>query len=81
MPNVVCIGAHGDGETVAAALQTDDGMPIDRDDLDRHLRARIATIMLPRRVIHHRALPRDANGKIRKRTLRAPFWDAAQRQT
>lgn len=69
------------GETVAAALQTDDGMPIDSDDLDRHLRARIATIMLPRRVIHHRALPRDANGKIRKRTLRAPFWDAAQRQT
>ena len=44
------------------------------------LTGRIAGYKHPRLVVFHDSLPREDTGKIFKRKLREPYWDAAGRR-
>ncbi len=68
------------GETVAAAIETQDGTPLDEAAVNRHLQARISPIMRPRLLEWHTPLPRDSNGKVQKRRLRQRHWEDAGRR-
>ena len=65
------------GEEVKAVVQ----VPPERvgsdelaQDLDRHCRAELAGFKCPRSIDLVAELPRDDNGKLYKRLLRAPYW-------
>ena len=70
------------GEQVKAVVETG---PEDRDgpmlgaELLDHCRQRLAGYKCPRSVDFSAALPRDPNGKLAKRTLRAPYWAGVDR--
>lgn len=67
------------GEQVFAVVQRLPGSEISERDVRAFLRERIAGYKVPRQVEFHSDLPREDSGKIFKRKLRAPFWDAAGR--
>jgi len=59
------------GEEVAVAVLAKAGQHLDPDDLRRHLAGRLAAFKVPSRVlVVDEQLPRNAAGKILKRTLR-----------
>ena len=59
------------GEEVAAAVVCKPGQSIDEDALRQFLAGRLAGFKIPSRVaVHAQQLPRNASGKILKRTLR-----------
>ena len=62
------------GESVHAALQLKAGETITLDELQDFARRRLAGYKIPRGLSLHDDFPRDAAGKLAKRTLRAPFW-------
>ncbi|MEZ2298426.1 acyl-CoA synthetase [Variovorax sp. RCC_210] len=68
------------GESLAAAVEPMPGTAPDADVLRAFLEARIARYKVPRRFDFHAALPREDSGKIFKRRLRDPFWQAAGRK-
>lgn len=68
------------GESLAAAVEPMPGASPDAAQLRAFLEARIARYKVPRRVDFHAALPREDSGKIFKRRLRDPFWQAAGRK-
>jgi len=45
-----------------------------------YLRERLSGFKVPRHVEIRSGLPREDSGKILKRLLRAPYWEAAGRQ-
>jgi len=66
------------GEEVAAAVVTKRGQQLDPDELIDHLRQHIAGFKIPTIVeIYDEALPRNASGKILKRSVR-DAWIAAR---
>ncbi|MFM9927668.1 acyl-CoA synthetase [Variovorax sp. H27-G14] len=67
------------GESLAAAIEPMPGADIDAAQVQAFLSARIARYKVPRRIDFHAALPREDSGKIFKRRLRDPFWQAAGR--
>lgn len=67
------------GEKVAVIYETVPTEPVDEIELSRHLAPRIARYMLPQLYIRTDALPRDPSGKVKKRQLRAPYWESADR--
>ncbi|WP_339952072.1 long-chain fatty acid--CoA ligase [uncultured Albimonas sp.] len=68
------------GEQVHAVVHLAPGAEVDEAELIAHCRARIAHYKAPRSVeLRAEPLPLSGAGKILKRDLRAPFWDAAQR--
>ena len=67
------------GEAVAAIVQSCDGEPLDSQTLADFLKQKIASYMVPKLIELRQDFPRDASGKIRKRDLRAPFWDGTNR--
>ena len=67
------------GESVHAAVQLKAGESITLDELQEFARRRLAGYKIPRGMSLHTDFPRDAAGKLAKRTLRAPFWP--QRET
>jgi long-chain acyl-CoA synthetase len=68
------------GEALAAAVELRPDANVDAATLREFLRGRLAGFKLPSRIDFHRALPRQDNGKIYKRGLRDPFWQAAGRR-
>jgi long-chain acyl-CoA synthetase len=66
------------GERVHAVVEL--GTALQTDDLLQFCRQRLAHYKCPTTVEVVERLPRDPNGKIRKRVLRAPYWAGAQRE-
>jgi long-chain acyl-CoA synthetase len=65
------------GESVKAIVET--AGPVTSHDLVEHCRQHLAHYKCPKSVDLVERLPRDPNGKVRKRELREPFWAAAGR--
>jgi long-chain acyl-CoA synthetase len=68
------------GESLAAAVQPMPGAALDAAQVQAWLRERIAAYKVPRTVAFHAELPREDSGKIFKRRLRDPYWQAAGRR-
>jgi len=68
------------GESLAAAVEPLPGATLSATEVQAFLAARLARYKVPRRVDFHAALPRQDSGKIFKRLLRDPFWQAAGRR-
>jgi len=62
------------GEEVGAVVQVKPGVAIDETALRRHVGERLAAFKVPVRILlRQEPLPRNANGKILKRELKAAF--------
>ena len=68
------------GERVAAAIEREPGSDCDEAAVGAFLAGRIAGYKHPRLVVFHASLPREDTGKIFKRKLREPYWEAAGRR-
>lgn len=67
------------GESLAAAVEPVPGAEISPDSIREFLGQKIARFKIPKRIDFHDALPRHDSGKIFKRKLREPFWQASGR--
>ncbi|HLW17837.1 MAG TPA: AMP-binding protein [Actinomycetota bacterium] len=61
------------GEAVKAIVEAH--APVGADELIEFCRARLAHYKCPKTVDLVEQLPREPNGKVRKRDLRAPYWE------
>ena len=68
------------GEAVAAIVQPNKGAELDADALAAFLKRRLAIYMVPKHIEARPDFPRDDAGKIKKRELRAPFWEGVDRK-
>ena len=68
------------GESIAAAIEPLPGASLTPEAVREYLKAHISSYKVPREVTFHDAMPREDTGKIFKRKLRQPYWDAAGRQ-
>lgn len=68
------------GERLHAVIQPEPGAAPDPTDIAARLRQEIAGFKIPRSIEIAAALPRDDNGKIAKRRLRAPHWEGRGRR-
>lgn len=68
------------GEAVMAFCVLKPGMEASEEEIIAFARARIAGFKAPKSVAFVDALPRNPSGKLLKRELRAPFWEAHERQ-
>ncbi len=68
------------GESIAAAVALVEGATLDLGTARAWLGKRIAAYKLPRKLDLHDELPREDSGKIFKRKLREPYWEAAGRR-
>jgi long-chain acyl-CoA synthetase len=68
------------GETLMAVIEAAPDAGISADDIRVFLRQRIANYKVPRNIIFQDSLPREESGKIFKRRLRDPFWEAKGRR-
>lgn len=64
------------GEQVVAFVATDDGSPLDAEELRDFLSDRLARYKIPREVIVTEALPRNPSGKLLKHRLRTEIAEA-----
>lgn len=72
---------HGEfGESIMAVIEPQPGVVIQPDALKAKLATRIAGYKLPRHIEVRHDLPREDSGKIFKRRLRDPYWEAAGRR-
>lgn len=71
---------EGFGEAVMAAVQPAVGVEPDESAIRDFLRQRLASYKMPRRYEFLEELPREDSGKVFKRKLRDPFWEAVTRQ-
>jgi len=62
------------GEAVKAVVVRKTGSALQAEELIAFARERIARYKLPRSVDFVNALPRNATGKLLRRTLREPYW-------
>jgi long-chain acyl-CoA synthetase len=67
------------GEALAAVIEPEAGIDLERADVEAHLRGHQASYKTPQVIEFHRTLPREDSGKIFKRKLRAPYWRDAGR--
>ena len=68
------------GEAVKAVVVQQPGVEVTEVELIAYCRERIAHYKAPKSVDFADTLPRNAAGKILKRELRAPYWQAHERQ-
>ena len=68
------------GEAVHAVIVLRAGAVLTPDALIAWARTRIAGFKAPRGITFADGLPRNASGKLLKRTLREPFWRGRERQ-
>jgi long-chain acyl-CoA synthetase len=67
------------GEALAAHIELDPGAGLTEDDVRDHVRSRLASYKVPRRVVFDDRLPREDTGKLFKRKLREAYWDPGRR--
>jgi long-chain acyl-CoA synthetase len=67
------------GETPKALVVRLPGADVTDRQLIAHCKERLASYKCPTSVEWIAELPRNAAGKVLKKTLRAPYWEAAQR--
>jgi long-chain acyl-CoA synthetase len=68
------------GERLMAAILPEPGAVVDAAAVERWLRPRIAGYKIPRDVTMVTEFPRDDNGKVAKRKLRAKYWEGRERR-
>jgi len=68
------------GEALMAVIEPQAGVTIDIDAVRAGLRAALADYKVPRHITVAATLPREDSGKIFKRRLRDPYWEAARRR-
>ncbi|MBO9423096.1 AMP-binding protein [Labrenzia sp. R4_1] len=66
------------GEALMAVVQPEPSSDLTTDEIIAHLKNRLAGFKVPRRIEFKSHLPRDDTGKIFKRKLRDPYWEATQ---
>jgi fatty-acyl-CoA synthase len=67
------------GEQVKAAVQFESGATAGADELIGWCRERLAGYKCPKTVDVHKAMPREATGKLKKRHLRDVYWEGRER--
>jgi long-chain acyl-CoA synthetase len=67
------------GEALLAVVEPDADARLEAAQVQHWLRERLAGYKVPRRVEFRSGLPREDSGKIFKRRLREPYWQAAGR--
>ena len=65
------------GETVHAVIVARDGAALSDHDVRSYAREHLAGYKIPRSIDWIDELPKTGSGKILKRELRKPYWDAA----
>jgi long-chain acyl-CoA synthetase len=68
------------GESLLALVEPHLDVALSSPEVIAYLRGRLSGFKLPRRIEIRSGLPREDSGKILKRLLRAPYWEAAGRQ-
>ncbi|WP_232232592.1 hypothetical protein [Cupriavidus sp. amp6] len=68
------------GESLAAAVELMPGAELSAADIKKYLELHLAKYKVPKRIDFHTSLPREDSGKIFKRRLRDPFWQAVGRR-
>jgi fatty-acyl-CoA synthase len=68
------------GEAVKAIVVSRTGLPVSAEEIIAYARGRIAGFKVPKSVDFVDALPRNAAGKVLRRTLRAPYWEGRDRE-
>lgn len=68
------------GEAVKAVVVLRRGSEPDAESILAYARQRIGSYKIPRSIDFVSALPKNASGKILKRELRKPYWEAHDRQ-
>jgi long-chain acyl-CoA synthetase len=68
------------GETLCAHIEPEPGSRLDARTIRASLRERIADFKVPRLIRFDTELPREDSGKIMKRKLREPYWEATGRR-
>lgn len=76
---VIGIPSEKWGEEVKACCVPKPGMEIDANDVIAYTRERIAPFKCPKSVDVVPEMPRNASGKILRRTLREPYWEGQER--
>ncbi|MBV9601436.1 MAG: AMP-binding protein [Chloroflexi bacterium] len=67
------------GEALCAYVETREGARLSAEDIQSYLRPHLAAYKIPKHIEFRDALPREDSGKIFKRKLRAPYWEATGR--
>ena len=65
------------GETVHAVIVARDGAALSDQDVRSYAREHLAGYKIPRSIDWIDELPKTGSGKVLKRELRRPYWDAA----
>jgi long-chain acyl-CoA synthetase len=68
------------GETLMAVVEAAPDVAVNADLIRAFLGERIANYKIPRTITFQDSLPREESGKIFKRRLRDPFWEATGRR-
>jgi len=68
------------GEALCAYVQPEPSISLHEPDVRAYLATKLARYKLPKIIEFHADLPREDSGKIFKRKLRAPYWEATGRQ-
>ncbi len=68
------------GEALMAVVEPLPGVVLDPDEIRSALAAQLADYKVPRHIELRTSLPREDSGKIFKRRLRDPYWEAANRK-
>ena len=68
------------GEAVKAFVVLKTGEQLTEDEVLQHCKAKLGGVKTPKTVEFCSEIPKTAAGKIDRKTLRAPYWDRAERQ-
>jgi long-chain acyl-CoA synthetase len=68
------------GEALMAVVEPQAGVTLDAADIRGRLKASLADYKVPKHIDIRADLPREDSGKIFKRRLRDPYWEAAGRR-
>ena len=68
------------GEQLCAYIEPEPDTTLDEAMVRAHLSDRLADFKVPRVIRFETGLPREDSGKIMKRKLREPYWEATGRR-